>query len=398
MRSLVTFRGLAIIAVVMNHSVGGAMYALTFWGFKFGSGVPAPDNTWTTGPAYYVLLGMAQLVIFAVPVFLFAAGFYMSYAIRINGGKASWRLARTSLENLLPPFMIWFILDLALYLLANAISTADSKPTALDIVRDAASEYYFVPLLALLYAATPLFGRLTTKRISVLTTLLGLFAIMFYGRPILSILGAPVPSVLSILDSWPGLFLYTGWSVSSFVALAFYYALGLLVASAHEPWQRVLANSRGVLMVAVPLLGILSVAEANAIIPFVSHWVPFVFGLSSILYTTAVVLAVLAWRWSGGFFRAQLDWLGRQSLGIYLMQPVCLTLMIKLLYHVAPGVLGIAGLYTTLLLAAGLGMPALMITAVSRFSDVRLSRMIFGIAGRPSHSPVRPQLATAASG
>ena len=111
-RRLLLLNGLAVVGAVLNHTTGWGFTAMFWWVHRY---LPVePPNFDQMGSAgYYLLLGLQQAIMFAVPAFLFVSGYFIAFATGRQDLKGSWRLIRSRIIYLLVPYLVWSLLVFA---------------------------------------------------------------------------------------------------------------------------------------------------------------------------------------------------------------------------------------------------------------------------------------------
>jgi surface polysaccharide O-acyltransferase-like enzyme len=136
MRNLPLLSGLAILAVVFNHSNWHILEQFS-------------SPSWQA----FLFIATDQLGKFAVSAFIFVAGHFIAYAT--NGGKrdVQWSTVRARVMGLLWPWMIWAMIFMA----AQALQ---GRPFSIaQYINTLFVQYYFIPLLIIFYLLSPFFVR-----------------------------------------------------------------------------------------------------------------------------------------------------------------------------------------------------------------------------------------------
>jgi surface polysaccharide O-acyltransferase-like enzyme len=111
-KRLLILNGVAIVAAVLYHTTGWGFTALFWWTDRY-LPVPVPNFEQLGGTVYYVLRFLEQLVIFAIPAFLFVSGYFVAVAAGRTQKTVNWKLIRSRIINLAIPFVLWSVLILA---------------------------------------------------------------------------------------------------------------------------------------------------------------------------------------------------------------------------------------------------------------------------------------------
>lgn len=372
MRKLGTLRGIAILAVVISHAADYSIFSLVFWGARFGSNHPAPDRSWVGSVGYHELVGVVQLTLFAVPLFLFASGFFVAFAARGQARYLTWTTIRGWINGIFQPYLAWMSVSAALYALNVLMSTSGMQWDPISFLQGQAEKYYYVPMLAALLLFAPGLFRLAIRHPIGLLASLALVQIVYTWMYELSRFGISFPETLVFMKV-PDWWLWYGASLS------FYFSLGLVIGCHYGRLHQHLARFRWPITISAALLGLASIVEADISYPLVeTQWLTLSWSLPTMWYSTALILALVSWDWRRGRITRSLDRLGVKSLGIYLIQPIVIGLAVKLIYLAAPRVMSQPLAFQALLAIVGIGLPLAVISAASRTPIRRYQRQLFG--------------------
>jgi surface polysaccharide O-acyltransferase-like enzyme len=310
-------------------------------------------------PAYYGLIGIRLLLIWAVPAFLFISGYYAGFMAK---GKQSmkWNTMLPRVKVLLFPFIVWTIIR---YTVLRRL------PTSIDEVMD---PYHFVPVLIQFYLLVPWITPLAKRNWRLLLGIALGVHLTVLGLGYLSSLGVVLPGQQQFLALTPRWFFLSGQP--------FWFPFGLVFGIHFYNRQQQLVKLKWFLLAAVVLLGALVVVEyalidrANG-----SQWLGPVFsGLATIPFSLAVILCFLSFSDKSLPLSAELSQVGAKSLGIYMANIPFVYVVAVLMYRLTPWLLGYHIIYLMILIIAGLGGPLLLMAAV-RHSPARVRyRYLFG--------------------
>jgi peptidoglycan/LPS O-acetylase OafA/YrhL len=96
------------------------------------------------------------------------------------------------------------------------------------------------------------------------------------------------------------------------------------------------------------------------------------------VYALAIIGSFLAFDLPHIFTSKRIIKIGQRSYGIYLVHVLVLTYLSKILYHVAPWIFGFQFLYQSILIAAGIGVPMLLMEIMARSPARRYYKYVFG--------------------
>jgi peptidoglycan/LPS O-acetylase OafA/YrhL len=346
-RQFGALRGLAILLVVLNHSITLGLAALRQWGYT-----PAPLLE------RYVLVGLKQLGLVAVPTFLFLSGTFAAYAVQGKAWRPAYRTIFASLKHVVWPYLIWSVVYYALMAVV-----AGERTTALGYAKHLLVGYpfNFVPLLVVFYLAAPLLVR-PAQRFPALT----LLAVLGYQLFLVNVLK---PGALGFaLPAWAGILAPPGIRLT--LALwALFFPLGM-VYSLHArqvlPWlQRVWP------VLAVAAVGLFALA-------FLEEWSVLSAPLAAVLCPVAVVLLFPLLRRDAIPLAGRLEQLGKRAYGLYLTNLIVLNLALALVHAALPWLFGQLLVLAGLLFVATLILPQLLIALAERLPNPRAHRYVFG--------------------
>jgi fucose 4-O-acetylase-like acetyltransferase len=368
-KRLLFLSGIAILAVVMNHASHTGFVAMFWWTDRY-LPVAVPNFDQMGSLAYYGLVAQQKLAVFSVPAFLFITGMFLSYAARGSETHLTWGVVWRRILNLLPPYLIWiFVYYLAEFLIGNRYTPMEY---VLGIVTISQSVFFFIPLVIVYYALSPLLAPIAKKRPILLLCIGGLALLIgiltgyfrFFAR------------LNEVSDS----IFYSPLSYfveRQFFEYFFYYMLGLVAGFYQTQLKELIGRYRWVLLGVMILSGAAAVAEAEFVYQSSGlMWRSRTLTLPSAIYAISFILAFLA------FENIKMPkfvyQLGANILGIYLMHRTVLLIAPKVVYHVLPFVLGIQWIYQPLLIAMAIGVPMLAMMITRKLPIRKYYRYLFG--------------------
>ena len=373
MTKLGMFRGIAILAVVLNHAATHGMTALTWWANDFGRTGAASDLSWLDTPGYWALMSLKHLAQFCVPLFLFCSGFYVAYSWRA-ASSGLWAVVKASLRGLFIPFAFWSIISIALYLIEIRFSPSGRALDLSGFIEQRMKDYNFVPVLAELLLLVPLVVRLGARRpLHILAMMLALQvanSALMYARYAIPPQDTEFLSALQQVNRW-------NWAF--FPRLGFFFFLGFYVARHYRSVQLRLWSLRWPLIAAVLAFGCLSIGEAHALQSIDgNYWDDEAWKASTFFYTLAVLAALLAWDLRRGWLARMLDRIGVQSYGIYLVHPIATVYADTVLSHAIGHYAWARALFPVVVVVAAVGIPWLVMWSVAHSPARRYFRILFG--------------------
>ena len=325
-RDIPLLRGFAMVAVLVGHSAARALTDR----YLPEHGVAVQLSGWPLAQ-YWLLTSINQLTNFAVPAFFFITGIFVTYAVRPEPSPANWKFVRGRLKSLLAPFLIWSAI-------AVLEDVALRQPLGWPYWRSALRSggvtwgYYFVPALMQFYLLAPLVVRWAAKypwrtlgvAVTIeLASMVMLLVGQFWG------LFSTIPGV----GSHAGFALATRW-------IAF-FVLGVCVAphaSAVSAW---LKSHRKTVAAITCLLGAAAVFEGQYLS---SRLLDMAFILTQhriflATYSVSAMALFLSFDIPRGRLSRALEKLGAVSFGVYLVHPLVLKGLYRVMQHFAPAFL-----------------------------------------------------------
>ncbi len=366
-KRLLFLNGLATIGLILFHSAGWGFVAMYHWRERYlplvGAGADQPG-----GMAYYVLRMMEQAPVAAIPAFLFVSGLFVAFTAR-QSGRVPWSVIRGRLQTLLVPYLLWSAL-LLLLLVAEGRLTSVARIPVMLLTGSVNPAFYYVPLICqfylLSYWLTPLAQRWPAPLLVGAALVQSAIQLGYY----LGYVGVESP-LLQALGSTPKWF---------FATRLFWFSFGIVAGFNLHLLESRLPRWRWPLAGATLLLFGAGVVEWEWIVRssgafWLDHRETFV----DTFFALAFILAVLAFYRHASPLDRPIEELGLKSYGIYLIHSPVMEYTARAIYHLAPAVLGSQLLLQPLVMAAGLGVPLLLMSAVNRMPVVqRFYKYSFG--------------------
>ena len=166
-KKLLALNGLAIIFAVAYHAAGWGFTALFWWTDRY-LPVEVPNFDQMGSFNYFGLRLIEQVIIVAIPIFLFVSGYFIAFACGKNN-EPKWKWIFTRLTYLVIPYLLWSVVMLVFNWLQGDHFRAIDLFSIL-LTGKAAAAYYFIPLLVQLYLLAPFLTKLIkTKPLLVLS-------------------------------------------------------------------------------------------------------------------------------------------------------------------------------------------------------------------------------------
>ncbi|PKO13682.1 MAG: hypothetical protein CVU39_17795 [Chloroflexi bacterium HGW-Chloroflexi-10] len=367
-KKLLAINGLAIICVILFHASGWGFTSLFWWTHRY-LPVEVPNFDQLGSLSYYSLRFVEQLIIFAIPTFLFVSGYFIAFATGKNQNfpKIVWLFNR--LIFLIVPFLLWSVLTLIFKALLGEIYTPLQYMEIL-FTGKAAETFYFIPLLVQLYIISPLLTRLARKWPWILLAGTLLLLLVIRGMQYLLILNIHFSGEIFIRAISPSWMLFGG---------LFWFSLGIVVGFNLNAILAKLSRWRWVFLCSAILLIPAGIWEWETLLANSGRgWFPTRETILDALYALMVLGVFLSFPLKQIAKSKWLNYLGSKSFGIYLSHTLVLTLTAKLIYNFAPQILGWQWLFQPILILLGLSIPILIMEITERTFLKRWYAYIFG--------------------
>jgi probable poly-beta-1,6-N-acetyl-D-glucosamine export protein len=364
-RKLIYINGLAIISVVLYHATGWGYISMFWWSHRYRPGTETVFDR-LFGIEYYILRMIEQLVIFAIPAFIFVSGFYIAVATGRNNKTIGWKTLLNRIRILAVPFVIWSIIYLLYYMLQGTRYTL-TQFVYIIISGNAIPPFYFVPLLIQLYILSPLLVFLIKKNWKpVLLTAVVIQLLILFLR-YLSIFNPDNKFISSLTDSY------------FFPSYLFWFVLGIVVGFNSIDFKAFLARNQRLLIIGAVLFFILGVLEWELIFHFTGQeWIASQETFVDNLYAFCLLFGFLAYEKAQPPFQAQITSLGAKSFGIYLSHMLALEFIVRATYHVFPAIMEFTIPFFALIVIVGLAIPLLLMMLVQQIPFRRYYSYVFG--------------------
>ncbi len=381
-RRLLLLNGLAILGVVLNHTVGWGFIALIWWADRYRPVVVPYFGA--QGSFDYWLLRLGEgLATFAVPAFLFVSGYFAAFALsRAIGAPGAnavrspaaanagvWSIVGSRIKMLVVPYLLWS----AVYLLLDAALGSVYAPISYArriAFGGAAAGFYYVPLLIQYYLLAPLLVFLAQRRwkwVLVGALLLQLTAMFAIYLKALAPTGALTAALAWLTPAW------------FFPGLCFWFAIGVVAGTHVAPFRAWVDRAHRSVLVAAPVLFVAGMVEWETLMRAASTpWVGQFRTLTDELYSGAIILAFLGGGALAPRLADALQKLGVRSFGIYLVHTLGIIVAAKAISRLLPGLLPHQLLLQSLLIAAALITPLGLMWLVDHSPFRRYYRYIFG--------------------
>lgn len=341
-------RGLAILLVVLNHSITLGLEIPANWGYAL-----------PTGLLEIILLFLKLIGWYAVPVFLFISGSFFAYAANGNPPAVSWKVVQNNVIHLSVPYIIWSIAYYVLIYLGYGQSfsiLAYLKNLLIGF------PYHFIPLILFYFILSPLllrFSRYTGW--VVLLVLIALYQIFL----IMALDGFKVGVNL---PGWTNYFVVPVLA-RTFADWGIYFPLGLFLTLNNSVVLPRLEKFKMVFLFTSLAFLLIALLHSLQIIrfPLANHFYPFAF---------VFFLPVMKREWIPRIRTFEL--IGKRAFGLYLMHLLVINIVLLLAYAFIPVILGYQVVLQPILFVLAAGVPLLIMNNAARYLKGGAYRYIFG--------------------
>jgi peptidoglycan/LPS O-acetylase OafA/YrhL len=346
-RQFPAFRGLAIIIVLLNHSITiGLLMAQRM-------GHPEPNRV-----EHVLLTILRQLGLFAVPIFLFLSGAFFVYACQNRNMKQSYRTVWANLLHVLWPYVFWSIIFyLTLYIIFQERFSVVQY--AKDLI--VGYPYNFVPLMMAFYAVAPLVIWLGRRNPIIVIALFLLLQLLMASIVYPGILGFTSPTWFNSLSIPILRTPLADWGI--------FFPLGLIY-SLHSKTLLSWLKRFKFLILAITLFFFVA-----SILHELGFWKILVAGM--LCPMIGMLLLPVIRRESIPIVR-QLEFLGKRAYGLYLTNLVIVNFLILALQWAFPRILDIYLLMVPVLITLTLAVQLVLMRQLERIPKPGVYRFIFG--------------------
>jgi probable poly-beta-1,6-N-acetyl-D-glucosamine export protein len=367
MRRLLQLNGLAILAVVVNHSTAWVFTAMFWWPHRYRP-VESPNFDQLGSFDYFALLGIMQLTVFAVPAFLFVTGFFLAYADRGICSALSFKIVGRRLITILVPYLIWSCVIFLGEMLQGEYFTPLEYLLQL-VLGQAVPAYFYIPILVQFFIISPFLVPLAKHRWKILLLLSIILQLSVNSIWYFSLLDVNFPQsgFINVIHT------------RFFGGFLIFFSLGMVAGFHRQVIRQFLFRYKMILVVTLVGVALLSLVEAFLLSDYPSGrgW----FGsrtVTSNVYSVAFILCFLAFNKITLPFPGFFDWLGRNSFGIYLIHVSVLEVTARAINQLSPWLLSMTWLFQIILILIAIGIPLAFMKVVKMSPARRSYRYLFG--------------------
>lgn len=297
-RQFPALRGIAILFVVLNHSIVMS-YTIPE---RFGH---TSNSTWERA----ILFSIKEIGLLAVPIFLLLSGAFLVYAVENKGLKLSYRIIFTNLVTIIIPYLLWS----AIFYVLIALVFHETY-SALEYIKNVIIGYpfNFVPLMIFLYLITPFLIRMGKKFPMFLLACILIYQLMLFNYQVPGGLGFTFPQWMEIIK--PPVLWSTIASWGIFFPLGIIYKMHgnkIIPPIQQHSWVLTVITFSGFVLVILNELSVIQFPVIDILAPLMAMF------LVPIITRDRIPMA----KW--------LERLGKRAYGLYLTNLIVLTLVIK---------------------------------------------------------------------
>lgn len=371
-RKLLPLNGIAILLVVFHHVVDISLLSMTYWADVYRPGAVIPNYDFVGKPFYWFLFGIDQFGFTAIALFLFVNALFLMMV----GGKNHqfrWRFLFTRISLIVVPYLVWSVLITLLRIVMG-------QPVELMkffeniLLGQTVMAFHYIPMVVVFTLVTPFLVPLVLKRWQILVGLAAVMQlIVIIGRYELFL--NPQSSAQQ-MSFWKGIANFN---------LGYYFiwfALGLVAGTRITAMTRWLEGVSRYLFIAASVFLALGLAERFILQSITGRYflTPTV-GLFAQVWITLFLLTYLGSKQSPGLepLLNRLGQLGVTSFAIYLMHVPILEIGAKVVYNLAPWLLGQYLLFFIFECLLAVGLPLLAIRLFNLIPPLKpFSKYVFG--------------------
>lgn len=357
-KRLFWLNGIAILGVLLNHAIGWGFTAMFWWTDRY-LPVSVPNYDAIGSPMYYIMVLLKQLTPISVPVFLVVSGYFIAFASRAG---LTWKMVGARLKSILIPYLIWSIIVTALEIFFG--TPFNIGEIALNLlIGNAAWVFYYVPVICQLYLLSPFLVPLVRSN---------------HWKKVLAV--AAGVQLLLLSSNYPSIFGVFSIDVDWFFGnLVFFFVFGMALNFHLDEIQAWLKRTRIFWLAALGIFTGLTLVETEIYFRLgLGDWRGGVETAAATFYALSFLMVFIGSKPVEFKYSNALGKLGQKSFGIYLTHPITMLLASKIIYHFAPGILGMQWLFLPLLVFLGAAVPVVMMRVIARTPLGKVNRYLFG--------------------
>ena len=361
-KKLLFLNGIAIVAVVLSHSILLAANAPIFWEDLIRDHFPPGYQAMTP-----FLNGLFETIFFidsfCVPVFVFTSGFFVSYSVRNQSRAALFNIYLKRIGVMLIPYVLWSLVVIGFNtFFDNGNGFFKDLPTIL--YGGATDAYYYIFVIIQLYLLAPFIAGWVIKKP-------GLMILVGFGLKIGFEIFLMVNQAIHITTYYV--------LIRLFPSLLLYFILGIVFGSNIKRVEKFTIQYRWVNfgLIFLSILGsFLERYTYWTVLSIDKGWYPM--PISTIVYSFAFICFAMGFPNENLSKSRGLNSLGKSVYAIFLIHPIAILVTSKIIYHAAPALIGLPYIFVLILATMGVILPVILIRLVNRSPLRKYTAYIFG--------------------
>lgn len=347
-RQYIALSGLAMVLIVLNHSIHMALTIPPELGYSLVEGFPL----------HVLSLFQALGAAYAVPVFLFISGSFVGYAARGVPPSLSRKFLVGAIAHIFWPYLVW---SLVFYGVEILHSGAHHSPIQYLKFLVVGYPFHFIPLLIFSYILSPFIIRVRGSHYWILMVFIGLFQIFLLSWEFPGVLGYQLPN-------WTKIFVPPVIS-KTLAQWGVYFPLGLVYSINSNKYFPVLQKYRWILMLFSIGIFTLGFLDSLTLIDFTA---------ARFLSPLPLVLLLPVIKRDHIPQARQFEAIGKRSYGLYLTHLIVIDLTLLSLQRLFPRILELPLVLFPLLFFIGLSIPLILMDGVARKKTRKVYAYVFG--------------------
>ena len=320
--------------------------------------------------SYFALRFIEQLIVFAIPAFLFVSGYFIAFATG-RRDNLPWNQVFARIRNMLSPYTLWTLLIWA-GLLAQGHVFSIGEYVVQYLTGNTTPAYYYIPLIIQFFLLSPLIVPLAKKHWVPLLIITGLIQLILQACQMAFLIYGPAALPQPVL--WIALI-----PKRVFLARLFWFVFGVVIGFQLPQFKRFLARFKWLFLVLTVLLIPSGMIEWEVIFRLSGQqWLSHRETILDSVYALALIFTFFAFTNVSMPLNKQVSDLGSKSFGIYLVHVPVMEYTARAIYVLLPWVLAYQILFLPTIAVLGLGIPLLMMAVVNRSPMRRYYTYIFG--------------------
>lgn len=366
-KKLLALNGIAILGAVLYHAAGWGFISMFWWTDQYRS-VSVPNFDQLGSFSYFGLRLIEQMIIIAIPSFLFVSGYFIAFACgKESSPKWTWILTR--IKYLVIPYLIWSVIMIVINTILGESYTSIQLLNMI-FTGKTIEAFYFIPLIIQLYILSPLLTRISKSKPVLLLIIAFILMVLIHLGQYASMLGINYfakPIISLILPAW------------LFPGNLFWFVFGICFGFYYPKIIEKLTKFRFLFLSIFILLIPIGMWEWEKLLSLSGRdWFPSRESIVDIFYAFFFLLTFITFSFKPVIKQKWINYLGSKSFGIYLSHTLFLTLTAKVIYNLYPKIFGFQILFQPILVIIGILGPVLMIEIIKRSPIKKMVGYIFG--------------------